>query len=67
MLEKRLDSMEKKIDKAVPFATFSWAIGIMVTILIIMLTNLTVASSKTREQLAELNGKLAPFNIEFKN
>ena len=79
--EKRLNSMcisiEKlntEIDEKVSYKNFTWIIGILISILMTMfgyiasqINDIQKASISTEKNLSLIQGKLDPYNVEFKN
>lgn len=73
-LESRLTKLEQRIEGAVSFRVFSWVILLLVTLWLaqaswisFQINRLNEISFDTRSEVAKLNGKLDPFQIQFKD
>lgn len=72
--ENRLDILELNMGSKVSITSASWAIGILITILISMfgwisvqIADMQKTTTTTKENVATIKGRLDPYNIEFKN
>lgn len=69
-----LKDYKTMIDSKVPYKQFTWIVGFMVLILMAMFSyialkidDLSSATQKTQSDISFLTGKLAPYDIQFKN
>lgn len=73
-IEKRLNSVEIKEDSHVTYYHFYWIIGVLLTIVICLFGVIYMRqeeglkdSSSIRQSVSKIEGKLEPYDIEYKN
>lgn len=63
----RMDDVEEILDGKVSYKHFYWVIGLMVMLLIGITSYTALKTTQTSEDVAQIKGKLEPYDIQFNN
>ncbi len=69
-----VEKMDDKIENCVTYKNFTWTLGILVTILIALFSYIAnqikevqINTNSINTNVSKIQGKLEPYNIEFRN